>query len=197
MLSTNYKQLKVTLYHVDPSDWHAYQRFQNSWNDNKTPAPPPGHEIKSEEDTVSAAGAPEAVETQIDLALPLHEGLLRRRRRRARRLCPAHRRTLVMAWVEVTHSGLDAVSDADHLVVWANSLLMASRCRAYPSAWTTDGPPPAGPTVRHHGTGLEHRPPGRLPGSMSPSCRTTPGRHRPVGTGPMACVRRSADVSTG
>ncbi|MCW5802711.1 MAG: Ig-like domain-containing protein, partial [Deltaproteobacteria bacterium] len=121
--TTNYDQLKVRLYKVEPGDFDAYNFYvRNQWNKDKPP-PVPGTKVV---DTLVATKAEKnkLVETSLDLLPALGKGNL------------GHAIAIVepspwtqrwepprmISWVQSTRLGLDAYVDADNLVAFASDL---------------------------------------------------------------------------
>jgi uncharacterized protein YfaS (alpha-2-macroglobulin family) len=120
--STGYKQLKVTMYSVDPSNYDAWLTYlQNRWNHDK-PVPPPGKQVQATQ--IAVAGSPnELSETHVDLGPALHGG-------------HGHAIAIVepspwtekyepprmAAWVQATKLAIDAHVDGDSLVAFASEL---------------------------------------------------------------------------
>jgi uncharacterized protein YfaS (alpha-2-macroglobulin family) len=120
--STNYDNLKVKLYAVEPGDLRAFGKFvENQWNHDHPPAPP-GHKVF--EGMVKVPGGKnELVETHIDLSSALKGGL-------------GHVVAVVepspwketyepprmIAWVQSTKLAVDAHVDGDNLVAFATEL---------------------------------------------------------------------------
>lgn len=125
--SINYDRLRVRIYQVTPDDWPAYIRWQNEESYRENPADPPGRQVYSE--VVRIESADDAlVETTIDLSNYLNDGrghvivwvdypagllssLLRGR---------DYNR--IVAWVQSTQIGLDAIVDRNQLFGWATRL---------------------------------------------------------------------------
>ncbi|RIK40985.1 MAG: hypothetical protein DCC55_13360 [Chloroflexi bacterium] len=133
--SINYDRLRVRIYQVTPDDWPAYLRWQNEESYRENPADPPGRQIYSE--VVRIETADDAlVETTIDLSDYLSDGrghvivwvdypagLLSS-------LFGGRDYNRIVAWVQSTQIGLDAIVDRNQLFGWATRL--------------TDGAPLAG-----------------------------------------------------
>ncbi|MBV8858151.1 MAG: hypothetical protein JOZ02_14565 [Acidobacteria bacterium] len=131
VFSVNQPSLKVSLYAVAPEEFGAYvahMRWVAGYYDEKRqkPQPPPGRLVFSK--TVPVKSQPdETVETRLDLSPALKDG-------RGNVFVvveptvladPKNRRRgddAMRAWVQLTTIGLDAFTDRDVLVGWANSL---------------------------------------------------------------------------
>ncbi|MCM3869438.1 MAG: Ig-like domain-containing protein, partial [Pyrinomonadaceae bacterium] len=121
--TVNQYQLKVRLYSVEPTDWPAWLDWIHH-DESKGPKTPPGRLTYNK--TVAVRNlADEIVETQIDLASALRNGVgqmivIVEPHAKPRR----HRwhRGLVRSWVQRTNIGLDAFVDRTDLVGWATSL---------------------------------------------------------------------------
>jgi hypothetical protein len=120
--STNYDQLKVKLYAVEPSDLAAFGNYvENQWNHDHPPRIP-GRKVVDTMVKVPG-GKNELVETHVDLAPALHDGY-------------GHVVAIVepspwkedydpprmIAWVQATKLAVDAHVDHDSLVAFATEL---------------------------------------------------------------------------
>jgi uncharacterized protein YfaS (alpha-2-macroglobulin family) len=124
--SVNVPRLRVRAYSVTPEDWSAYRAYLNDYyrDPNRTP---PGREVLNT--TVAVEGARDTmVETNIALSSALSgryghlivavdtpPSLLEM-------IFPNRYAPVIQTWVQVTNIGLDAISDADDLVVWTTAL---------------------------------------------------------------------------
>lgn len=124
--SINVPRVRVRAYRVTPEDWPAYRTYVNEYyrDPNRTP---PGREVLNT--TVAIEGPRDTmVETNIDLSSVLGgryghlivvvdtpPSLLEM-------LFPNRYSPVVQTWVQVTNIGLDAINDADDLVVWTTAL---------------------------------------------------------------------------
>ncbi|MBL9020100.1 MAG: Ig-like domain-containing protein [Myxococcales bacterium] len=121
--TTNYEQLKVSLWKVSPLDYDAYGFYlRNQWNRDKPPKLP-GKKV-FDQLVKTAVGKNELVETQVDLQTALSKDGL------------GHVIALVepypwtedwdppklVAWVQSTRLGVDAHVDAGELVAMATDL---------------------------------------------------------------------------
>ncbi len=122
--SVNFERLRVRAYAVTPEDWPAYLEFLNErWR--QTPPPPPGREVLSSIVRLDAQ-ADTLTETAIDLSSAAAKATghlvvivdfppnpLRGNQRDYNQ---------VIAWVQMTSIGLDAISDAEELLAWTTNL---------------------------------------------------------------------------
>ena len=120
--TTNYPELKVKLYAVEPSDFDAFGFYmRNAWNHDHPPKAP-GKKVFDQ--TVKTTGGKNSlVETHLDLAPALHGQF-------------GHVIAIVepspwpnkweppkmIAWVQATKLGVDASVDGDNLVAFATNL---------------------------------------------------------------------------
>ncbi|MFZ5912038.1 MAG: alpha-2-macroglobulin family protein [Chloroflexota bacterium] len=120
----NYDRLDVQIYAVQPSDWPAFKYYIQEYQRTDQPPTPPGRLLRNEtlrldvpNDTLS--------EVNLDLSRDLQggfgqffvivkppKGLFENERYWEH----------VLAWVQVTHIGLDAFVDHSDMVVWATDL---------------------------------------------------------------------------
>ncbi|MEO8703659.1 MAG: Ig-like domain-containing protein, partial [Kofleriaceae bacterium] len=121
--TTNYEQLKVRLYKVEPSDYDAYGFwFNNQWNKDK---PPPMPGTKAFDQLVKTTPTKnELVETAVDLASVVGKSGF------------GHAIAIVepypwtgsyepprmVSWVQSTRIGIDAYVDQDNLIAFATEL---------------------------------------------------------------------------
>ena len=122
--TVNFERLRVRAYAVTPDDWPAYLTFLNDrWM--QTPPPPPGREVLSSIIRLDAP-ADALTETAIDLSTaagratghlvvivdfppnPLLGG--------------QRDYNQVIAWLQLTSMGLDAISDHEEMVAWVTNL---------------------------------------------------------------------------
>lgn len=126
--TTNYDQLKVKLFQVDPAtDLVAYGRYlSEQWNHDRPPRPP-GRNV-FDRTIKTTGGKNELVETSIDLALALRNGyghvvaVVEPYPWKERYQPPR-----MIAWVQATKIGIDAHVDNDHLVAFATELATGKR----------------------------------------------------------------------
>jgi alpha-2-macroglobulin len=122
IFTTNYEQLKVRLYQVSVDDYDDYLFYlRNQWNKDKPPKIP-GKKV-FDQLVKTSAGQNELVETRIELAPALKNGL-------------GHAFAIVepypwkerwdpprlVTWVQATKLGIDAYVDNDQLVAMATEL---------------------------------------------------------------------------
>lgn len=120
--SVNQPELLVRLYAVSPEVWHDFQSFL-SQRHRKPNLTPPGNLVL--DTVIRPEDRPdEVVETLIDLTPALPDGyghvivsVVPKIRRQ-----PDSSWETICTWVQVTQTGLTAVTDGDELVVWATSL---------------------------------------------------------------------------
>ncbi|HEY5928058.1 MAG TPA: Ig-like domain-containing protein [Kofleriaceae bacterium] len=120
--TTNYEQLNVRLYQVQPSDYDAFGIYmRNRWNHDKPPKVP-GKKV-FDQGVKTTAGKNQLVETSIDLSPALRGGV-------------GHVIAIVepypwkesyeppamIAWVQATKLGIDATVDSDSLLAFATEL---------------------------------------------------------------------------
>jgi uncharacterized protein YfaS (alpha-2-macroglobulin family) len=121
--TTNYEQLKVRLYQVDPSDYDAFGTYvRDQWNHDHPPRPPGrktfDHLVRT------SAGADKLVETAIDLQPALiHPGL----GQVVAVVEPypwkeSYEPPRMVTWVQATQLAVDAHVDGDSLVAYATEL---------------------------------------------------------------------------
>jgi uncharacterized protein YfaS (alpha-2-macroglobulin family) len=121
--SVNQDALSVKAYAVLPEDWPAFRKYmQSSWRDDRPPAPP-GKAVLSTTVEVHG-GADELVETGLDLAPALPDGLGQivlvvapTKPMKERGPWP-----VVRTWIQATRLGLDAFADDRELLGWATTL---------------------------------------------------------------------------
>jgi alpha-2-macroglobulin len=122
----NHERLNLRVYRVTPGDWSGYQTFQRErYRDD--PPPPPGELVQ--ERTLTIEGEADALtETNIDLSDALENNLgqlvvvIEPPSGIIERIRNQYGRQSIIAWVQATQIGLDAISDGQQLSVWANDL---------------------------------------------------------------------------
>jgi uncharacterized protein YfaS (alpha-2-macroglobulin family) len=121
--SVNQDVLSVRAYAVSPADWPAFRMYmQSSWRDDR-PTAPPGKTVLSTTVQVQG-GADELVETSLDLAPALPDGLgqlvvVVEPTKPVKERGP---RPVVRTWIQATRLGLDAFADGRELLGWTSSL---------------------------------------------------------------------------
>ncbi|HKC12564.1 MAG TPA: alpha-2-macroglobulin family protein, partial [Vicinamibacteria bacterium] len=121
--SVNQDVLSVRAYAVSPADWPAFRMYmQSSWRDDR-PTAPPGKTVLSTTVQVQG-GADELVETSLDLAPALPDGLGQLVLIVEPTAPPKERGPwpVVRTWIQATRLGLDAFADNRELLGWASSL---------------------------------------------------------------------------
>jgi uncharacterized protein YfaS (alpha-2-macroglobulin family) len=124
VVTVNQPSVKVRAYAVTPADWPAFraymQKFQRDQDDSLVP---PGR-LAFSSDVPVAGERDEPVETRIDLAPALQDGLGQLVLVVEPKVQPKERwaRRSVRTWVQATQIGLTAFGDATDLVAWASSL---------------------------------------------------------------------------
>jgi len=121
--SVNEPSLHLRLYSVTPDDYAAYRTWRNNWDWEGKPATPPGKQVV---DTMITPrqDADELVETRVDLA-PALTGKVGQVLAVVESMRPIKNRwekRWVRQWIQVTHIGLEAVTDASDLVAWTTTL---------------------------------------------------------------------------
>ena len=122
----NHERLNLRVYRVTPDDWFSFQTYQQERYRDEPP-PPPG-ELLQERTLTIEAETDALTETSIDFSDVLENGLgqifvvieppsgiidqLRNR----------YGRQSIVAWVQATQIGLDALNDNRQLTVWASDL---------------------------------------------------------------------------
>ena len=127
LYSINYQQVRISLYGVGPEDWTSFNIFRRQrWYGGtaavaKTPLP--GRLITTRVVDMKSP-ADEVVETSIDLTPALHDGL-GQVLVAVESIMPAsdRRHDPLLAWVQLTNIGLDAIADNYELLGWASSLV--------------------------------------------------------------------------
>ena len=126
LYSINYQHAKVSLYSVGPEDWTSFNFYRRQRWYSGTAAvrntPLPGRLITTKVVDLRSP-ADEVVETVIDLTPALHEGL-GQVLVAVESIMPASdlRHDPLLAWVQLTNIGLDAIADNQELLGWASSL---------------------------------------------------------------------------
>jgi uncharacterized protein YfaS (alpha-2-macroglobulin family) len=140
VFSVNYASLRCRLYRVAPEDWDGFARTarERSFAGNNTTLP---GTLLHDQIVEVKSKADELVESQIDLAPALADGMgqLLVVVEPANGVVKSRRR--VVAWVQATRIGLDAFADGEELRGWATSL--------------RDGAPLAGVSLKIQPTGAE------------------------------------------
>ncbi len=120
--TTNYDQLAVKLYQVEPGDYTSYLTFtEEQWNHDHPPTPP-GHLVSDKLVRVTP-GPNRLLDTAIDLAPALHDhhgdvvAVVEPSPWRESGSPPR-----LIAWIQATKLGLDAHVDGDKLVAYASDL---------------------------------------------------------------------------
>ena len=124
MKVVNYDKLRVRLWKVEPSDWKAFQEYQQQTYSNlKEKHPPPGQSVL---DQVIDTKAPTDQETEVpvDLTAALQNGLGHVVVQVEVEPPPKEewRRQVYLGWIQSTQIGLDALVDNQEMVAWANDL---------------------------------------------------------------------------
>lgn len=123
MKVVNYDKLRVRLWKVEPSDWKAFQEYQQQTYSNLKDRKPPGQPV---EDHVIDTKAPIDQETEVavDLSSALRDGLGHVVVQVEVEPPPKEewRRQVYLGWVQSTQIGLDALPDHEQMVAWANDL---------------------------------------------------------------------------
>jgi hypothetical protein len=141
----NQNRLRVRAYRVQPADWPAFRSYLQHYYEQNNQSEPPGEKAIDKILPVEMV-ADALTEVNIDLGPALDNSL--------GQLvvvvepdppAAADKRyqQFVVAWVQSTQIGLDALSDPGQMVVWASAL--------------RDGAPLAGVTIEGQGTGGEAR----------------------------------------
>lgn len=122
VFTINQPQLKVRLYAVGVEDWARFAPFMQAYTSDK-PLPVPGRLVETT--TVATGGQPDALtETRIELTPALSHGYGQVIAIVEPPVQPPHRWEWqqAIAWIQVTHIGLDNVVDAQKMVGWATAL---------------------------------------------------------------------------
>src|ERR1051325_6742217 len=126
LYSINYQHVKVSLYGVGPEHWtsfNAYRRLRWYARGADQQTPVPGRLITSKVVDLRSS-ADEVVETLIDLTPALHDGAGQVLVAVESIMAASDRRhDPLMAWVQLTNIGLDAIADNHELLGWASSLV--------------------------------------------------------------------------
>jgi alpha-2-macroglobulin len=122
--SINYNRLNVRVYAVEPSDWPAYQIYQQE-RYRQSPPPIPGRELASRTLTVGGE-ADSLTETTLELNEFLNNGfghLIIAIEPPASLLSGNYwDRQEVIVWAQATQIGLDAFADPGQLLAWTTNL---------------------------------------------------------------------------
>ncbi len=121
--SINHANLKVKVYAVKPTDWHAYRKYMQRYYEDDAKRPPiPGRLMTDR--VIPVKNVPdEQVETRIDVSNALDDGfgnaiVVVEPTMRADR----YDRTRITVWTQSTQIGLDAFVDAGEMVAMATAL---------------------------------------------------------------------------
>lgn len=125
VFTTNHRKLKVRLFAVGPDDYGKYLTYRRDMDcrDSKPIPPPPGRLVSTR--TVDVPDKPdELVETALDLAPGLTNGLghVIAFVEPTKQPRDCWERQYVVAWAQVTRIGLTAFVDHDEMVTWATNL---------------------------------------------------------------------------
>jgi alpha-2-macroglobulin len=121
--SINYNRLNVRVYAVEPSDWPAYQSYQQE-RYRQNPPPIPGRELANRSINISGE-ADGLTETTLELNEFLNNGfghLIIAIEPPASLLSNRSWRQEVIVWVQATQIGLDAFADPGQLLAWTTNL---------------------------------------------------------------------------
>ena len=127
LYSINYQRVKISLYGVGPEDWTSFNAYRRRrWYGAATAVdqtPLVGRLITSKVVDLKSS-VDEIVETLIDLTPALHDGL-GQVLVAVESIMPAsdRRHDPLVAWVQLTNIGLDAIADNRELLGWASSLV--------------------------------------------------------------------------
>jgi uncharacterized protein YfaS (alpha-2-macroglobulin family) len=126
LYSINYQQARIKLYAVRPEDWTSFNALRRlRWYEGAAALkkiPIPGRLVSTKLIDLKSS-ADELVETSIDLTPTLQDGL-GQVLVAVESIMPAsdgHHDPL-LAWVQVTNMGLDAIADNNELLGWTSSL---------------------------------------------------------------------------
>jgi alpha-2-macroglobulin len=124
--SINYNRLNLRVYAVEPSDWAAYQLYQQErYRQDPPPPPVPGRELANRSLSISGE-ADSLTETTIDLNEFLNSGLghLILVVEAPGGIFSGGRswRNELLVWVQATQIGLDAFADPAQLLAWTTNL---------------------------------------------------------------------------
>jgi uncharacterized protein YfaS (alpha-2-macroglobulin family) len=126
LYSINYQQVRISLYGVGPEDWTSFNSYRRERSYGGAAAvkntPLPGRLLTSKIIDLKSS-VDQILETAIDLNPALHDGL-GQVLVAVESIMPANdrRHDPLLAWVQLTNIGLDAVADNFELLGWANSL---------------------------------------------------------------------------
>ncbi|MHB2019324.1 MAG: Ig-like domain-containing protein, partial [Candidatus Xenobia bacterium] len=123
VFSVNHPDLRVRMCRVTPDDFPAWQKYLSSWRDERNAPPLPGQVVVDRTVHVQAE-SDQMAEVPLDLSEALNHGLGQVVVVVEPSVQPTERWQwqAAMTWVQVTHIGLDAMVDGDHLLGWATSL---------------------------------------------------------------------------
>jgi alpha-2-macroglobulin len=122
----NHERLNLRLYRVTPGDWSRFQTYQRERHRDEPP-PPPGELVQERTLTIEAE-ADALTETNIDFSDVLENDLgqivvvIEPPTNIIDQLRNRYGRQSIVAWVQATQIGLDALNDNQQLTVWANDL---------------------------------------------------------------------------
>lgn len=126
LYSINYQQVRISLYGVAPEDWTSYLAYRRDhWYEGAAGIknkPLPGRLISGKVVALKSS-EDEIVETVIDLTPALKDGV-GQVLVAVESIMPASDKNHdpLLAWVQLTNIGLDAIADNDGLLGWASSL---------------------------------------------------------------------------
>jgi uncharacterized protein YfaS (alpha-2-macroglobulin family) len=121
--STNYPQLKVRLYQVDPSQYDAFGNYmRNMWNHDKPPKAP--GRLVFDKLVKTTGGQNELVETSVDLQIALGKAGLGHAMAIVEPFpwTERYQPPRMISWVQATKIAVDAYVDADNLIAFATEL---------------------------------------------------------------------------
>lgn len=126
--STNYKEVSMEVYQVQPNDWFSFLQYSRDYNYyGKLEQKPPGKRI--EKRTIKIKEEPDdLVETFVSLKKALGPKNLGnlvvviRPTTTTKGTDMPERRPLIRKWLQATQIGLDAMNDATELTAWATTL---------------------------------------------------------------------------
>ncbi len=126
VFTTNHKELRVSLYAAQPTDWTSFVQIRQKINEDykkETYKQPVGRLISSEVVKLKTLDD-EQIETAIDLSNAVQAGagqvfVLIEPTQQPKEVWE---RQYIRKWVQFTDIGLDATFDNEEMLVWANSL---------------------------------------------------------------------------
>ncbi|GAB4505142.1 MAG: hypothetical protein Fur0043_21370 [Anaerolineales bacterium] len=140
----NYNRLDVQIYAVQPSDWPAFKRYIQEYQRTDQPSTPPGRLLRSETLRLTVPNDT-LTEVNLDLSRDVQNGfgqffvIVKP----PKGLFEGERYwEHILAWVQVTHIGLDAFVDHSDMLVWATDLRDGAPLQdldIQPSAQTQEG----------------------------------------------------------